>query len=294
MSQQKNLYLFNRARIQDPAAGDPACLAFEQRWITRQLEAIAAEEYPADLPALKDKLAQLIAAEQADVPDSVNYVEHHMNREEFRILVQEFSVDGLTEAQSFYYVLPRLTLEAQMPMLRIMIDEFGSGNLKRAHTSLYIALLQELGMPVDLDFYINRIDSDSFAFVNQFFWLSLRADDASYFAGAITYLETAIPGFFECYTRACKRLGIQAHHYYSEHQHIDIFHAREGQRLLQAMQATQTLDPRKAWAGIRLASDITAAAFENAVRKARKLQALPFDPAATAADATPARQRGAA
>jgi hypothetical protein len=35
------------------------------------------------------------------------------------------------------------------------------------------------------------------------------------------------------------------------------------------MQATQTLDPNKAWLGARLASVITGAAFEAAVAKAR-------------------------
>lgn len=276
MATQKQLYQFNRSRIQNPAGGDPRCLDFEQQWIKQHLHSIEQGPLPDDLAALKQQLAELVEAEANTPLESVDYVSAQMNLEEFRILVQEFSVDGLTEAQSFYYVLPRLTLAAQMPMLRIMIDEFGSGNLRRAHTTLYIALLKELDMPQDLDFYLQRIDEDSFAFVNQFFWLALRADDPSYFAGAITYLETAIPYFFECYTRACMRLGIQAHHYYSEHQHIDIFHAQEGQRLLQAMQATHSLNPAKAWAGVRLASEITALAFENAVRKARELKRLDF------------------
>lgn len=75
--------------------------------------------------------------------------------------------------------------------------------------------------------------------------------------------------FFECYVQACTRLAIAAHAYYSEHQHIDEFHAIEGHNVLRAMQATGTLDAGKAWAGAQLASAITAAAFEAAVAKAR-------------------------
>jgi len=270
MSDQKQLYLFNRARLQDPEAGSPTLLAFERQWIADYLAAVPPSELPADLPAMRQQLTRLIEDEQREMPDSARYVAEGMTLDEFRILIQEFTVDGLTEAQSFYYVLPRLTLEAQMPMLRIMIDEFGSGNLKRAHTSLYVTLLRELDMPTELEFYYERIEPECFAFVNLFFWLSIRADDPSYFAGAITYLETSIPGFFECYVQACKRLGVESHHYYSEHQHIDKFHAIEGHNMLRAMQATRTLDPGKAWLGVRLASAITGTAFEAAVAKARR------------------------
>lgn len=278
MPDQKQLYQFNRARLQDPEADSPAALQFERQWIAGRLAAMSSHGLPQDLAELRQQLAQMIEGEQRELPDSARYVAEQMSLDEFRILVQEFSVDGLTEAQVFYYVLPRLTLEAQMPMLRIMIDEFGSGNLKRAHTSLYVNLLRELDMPTDVGFYCERIEPACFAFVNLFFWLCIRADDPSYFAGAITYLETSIPVFFECYVQACKRLGIQAHAYYSEHQHIDAFHAIEGQNLLRAMQATRSLDPVKAWRGAQLASTITGEAFEAAVAKARQYRGATATP----------------
>jgi hypothetical protein len=272
MSDQRQLYLFNRARLRDPEASAPELLEFERRWIASHLAQIVPHGVPRDLAELRAQLARMIEDEQREIPDSARYVAEHMAIDEFRVLVQEFAVDGLTEAQVFYYVLPRLSLEAQMPMLRIMIDEFGSGNLKRAHTSLYVTLLSELGMPTDPAFYFDRIEPECLAFVNLFFWLSIRASDPSYFAGAITYLETTIPAFFDCYVRACHRLDVQAHAYYSEHQHIDAFHAIEGQNMLRAMQATRSLDPGKAWAGARLASTITGSAFEAAVAKARSAE----------------------
>jgi hypothetical protein len=273
MFDHRRLYLFNRARLRDPQVRSPALLAFERRWIADQLASFlphgAPHAAPRDPAELRRRLAQRIEDEQREAPASARYVAEQMTRDEFRILVQEFAIDGLTEAQVFYYVLPRLALEAQMPLLRILIDEFGSGNLKRAHTSLYVNLLRELQMPIDLEFYCDRIEPACFAFVNLFFWLCIRADDPSYFAGAITYLETSIPVFFACYVQACKRLALAGHAYYSEHQHIDAFHALEGHNLLRAMHATGTLDAGKAWTGVQLASAITSAAFEAAVAKAR-------------------------
>ncbi|QHF44068.1 hypothetical protein PspS35_09750 [Pseudomonas sp. S35] len=266
---QLNLYLTNRARLQAPWSQRGAIDAFERDWIAQRMSELGELSPPGSLAELKAAMKAQIEAEQQAPHDSETYVANHMPLGEFRTLVQEFAVDGLTEAQVFYYVLPRLPLEAQMPLLRIMIDEFGSGNIKRAHTTLYIKLLHELGMPTALAHYQECIGPSSFEFVNLFFWLALRADDASYFAGALTHLETVIPSFFECYAVACQRLNIQAHAYYTEHQHIDGFHAIEGQRLLTAMNATGVLDPAKAYCGALLASHITDRAFREAVAKAR-------------------------
>lgn len=268
---QARLYDFNRARLRDPNINLDHLISFEKSWMDAHLHRIHQHQAPSHLDGLLAYLGDLITQEGAHLPESSVYVASRMTREEFKVLVQEFAVDGLTEAQVFYFILPRLSLEAQMPMLRIMIDEFGSGNLRRAHTTLYIELLRELDMPLDVAHYCSSIESSSFEFVNLFFWLTLRADDPSYFAGAITYLESSIPSFFECYVQACQRLEIGSHAYYSEHQHIDVFHAMEGRRLLRAMNTGKTLNVAKAWAGIHLASRITSTAFEVAVSKARQL-----------------------
>lgn len=265
---QKALLRLNRARLQYPWEHDAELEMFEQRWIAGCIADCSREPLATTLSALKEALQKMITEERAAPDDAAEYVARRMKRDEFRVLVQEFAVDGLTEAQIFYCAMPRLPLAAQMPLLRILIDEFGSGNLRRAHTSLYLDLLRELEMPTLLSSYIEEVGPASDAFVNLFFWLTLRAEDPSYFAGALTYLETSIPSFFACYAAACERLGIASHAYYTEHQHIDGFHAMEGLRLLSAMHAEQALSPEKAHLGMRLASRITSAAFKAAVNKA--------------------------
>ena len=271
MITQKQLYHYNRAQIVHAKQHDQSYLDYEALWIGSALSSIDEtpdiESYNSLVSAIKD----FIAAESDAEASSSDFVAEDMNLEQFRVLVQEFALDGLTEAQIFYAIMPRLSLKAQLPMLRIMIDEFGSGSPARAHTSLYQKLLQELNMPVDESFYFDRIDSCSYAFVNMFYWLTLRADDPSYFVGALTYLESIIPVVFPCYVQACERLGLQQHHYYSEHCHIDSYHAKECFRILGAMHHTGTLDINKAWKGVRLASVITNQAFEQAVIKAQRL-----------------------
>ncbi|MCF4997212.1 iron-containing redox enzyme family protein [Pseudomonas syringae] len=268
---QRELFLANRACIQQLQPLNHRVAKFERDWIESTIAKTLTADGPGNLAELRQRLADLVELDRSEVPPSAMYVAENMTRDEFKILVQEFALDGLTEAQVFYHLMPRLSLAAQMPMLRMMIDEFGSGNLKRSHTTLYIDLLKELEMPTDLAFYIDANSSAGFSFPNMFCWLTMRADDPSYFAGVITYFETVVPFFFECYTAICDRLQIKAHAYYSEHVHIDVFHAIEGQRLLKAMDATGDLDTAKAWRGICMGREITNAAFDGAVDKARRL-----------------------
>lgn len=279
MLTQAHLYQHNqRALQQDITAFDAQYRQFESHWVQGVMEALQDTDNESGclntVQDLVDAIDELVQAEANSESAAVDYVAQSMKREEFRILVQEFALDGLTEAQAFYFIMPRLPLAAQLPMLRILIDEFGSANPKRMHTTLYLNLLRELAMPLDRLHYVERIADSSFAFVNQFYWLTLRAEDPSYFAGAITYLESVIPFFFPCYVDACKRLGIAAHHYYSEHCHIDHFHALEGKRLLLAMAQEQCLDLEKAWYGVRFSQQITLDAFEQAVHKARTQKEL--------------------
>nr|WP_019366149.1 iron-containing redox enzyme family protein [Pseudomonas luteola] len=275
-SLHKKLFLANRNLLKNNVPIDTALLSFERDWISNVISKTLTPQQPNDLPSLRLMLKQVIEYDEQNEPESSVYVANTMSRDEFKILVQEFAMDGLTEAQIFYYLMPKLSLEAQMPMLRMLIDEFGSGNLKRSHTTLYCNLLTELNMPIDLTYYIEENSDPSFEFVNMYLWLAMRAENPSYFAGVITYFETVIPFFFTCYTTACERLGIKAHHYYTEHVHIDVFHAIEGQRLLKAMSDSGELDASKAWQGVCLGREITNGAFEAAVDKARRLKAKSF------------------
>ena len=276
MLTQKQLYLYNIFQITQASEHEKTYLDYEKQWIFSGLKSIEDSSNPKSYKNLISAIADFVAAESDDVTESSIYVSKNISLDQFRVLVQEFAVDGLTEAQIFYSIMPRLSLTAQLPMLRILIDEFGSGNPKRTHSELYKNLLRELYMPADETFYYDKIDNLSYAFINMFYWLTLRADDPSYFIGALTYLESIIPAVFPCYVEACQRLGIQHHHYYSEHCHIDAYHAKECFRILKAMHQTNTLNISKTWKGLRLASLVTNQAFEQAVQKAKRLNGLDY------------------
>lgn len=269
-SPQRQLFHLNRAVI-DRAESFAKLLTFEREWIVplaRDLEAGSPSFHSrAELMTAFDKMLE---DEKNAPPESSLFLAQQATREQFRIVVQQFAVDGLTEAQSFFPIIGRLPIQAQMPMMRVFIDEFGCGNYDQTHSQLYRELLTELELPLDLDGYVPLANDESLAFVNIFYWLTQRASHPEYFIGALAYLENSIPYAFTCFADACRRLNISKHHYYTEHLHIDGFHAKETRATLRELEAAAGLNCTKAWVGMQLGSMLIGQAFEAAVAKAKQ------------------------
>jgi hypothetical protein len=189
-------------------------------------------------------------------------------REQLRLYVREFGADGLTEAQNFFPAIPRLPIKAQMAVMRVLIDEFGCGNLGQAHSFIYAQLLAELDLPTDLDSLVETTSEHTFAFINSFFWLAQRAPGPEYFLGGLAYLEASIPAAFTHLARACERLGIDGK-YYSEHVHIDEFHTEELRRAVRELEVARGLNPQWLWAGSLMVSDLLGIAVDSVVARMR-------------------------
>ena len=180
-----------------------------------------------------------------------------------------FAVDALTEAQSFLPAVARLPIEPRMPVLRVLIDEFGCGRIERAHSRLYTDLLQELDLPTDVESHLPATSSEALAFVNLFYWVAARADSPSWFLGALAHLEASIVEGFGCFVAGCERLGVRSDDYYREHVHIDAFHRREMRTALTLLDHSGELDHAAAWSGARMAGATFDNAFAVAVARAR-------------------------
>ncbi|HEX4939941.1 MAG TPA: iron-containing redox enzyme family protein, partial [Candidatus Kapabacteria bacterium] len=103
MTSQKHLYLHNRNRLRDVSSFDPDLRRFERLWIDHVLASDAsAMSAVTTCDQLLDRIDQRVQWEAQHETEESRYVREAMTRPEFRILVQEFALDGLTEAQSFY------------------------------------------------------------------------------------------------------------------------------------------------------------------------------------------------
>ncbi|MGW1073692.1 iron-containing redox enzyme family protein [Streptomyces sp. NPDC002537] len=267
-SDLKRLFIHNRSL---PDARTYAHIErIERAWIVARVAELEERIPPlAGRAEWLEALDGLLEKERAGTPAG-HYLAEKATREQMTYVVGEFAPDGLTEAQNFFPAVPRLPIRAQMAVMRVLIDEFGCGNLQQAHSQLYRDLLAELGLPLELDAYLDRTSDETYAFLDAFYWLTQRAPHLEYFLGALAYLEASIPSAFTVQARACERLGIVHGRYYTEHLHIDTFHRQEMQVAIREYEAVHGLDPTRLWVGALLLSELIGTAFETAVERARE------------------------
>ncbi|MCX5199578.1 iron-containing redox enzyme family protein [Streptomyces sp. NBC_00249] len=246
-----------------------AMVGHEERWIVP-----LARDHEASAPAfasaheLLDALKDFLAAEEAELSDNHRFLANEAGPAQFRSLVAEFALDGLTESESLLPVVPRLPYRSGMAVFRVLIDELGCGNDEKSHSQLYRDLLDELGMSTDPDSYLDATPPEIYAYVNMFHWLASRAPSPQYFLGAYAYFESSVLYGFQSFARAAKRLGISKDAYYTEHLYIDAYHSTH---MKTAIRSLEEPDLAKIWAGVRLASDIVGTATESAITRARRV-----------------------
>jgi len=264
---QKNLFLKNRHALE--ASHEAALAEYETAWIEGLLSPFhGGATSVMSFGAFQNQLDRNLAAAAAADSPGARFLAQEANHSQFKLLVEQFAVDGLTEAQSFLAIVPRLPLTVQMPIMRILIDEFGCGNIDFMHSRLYQNILLELGSSIELADFIADTAEEVYEFVNIFHWMTKRAAQVEYFLGALAWFEAVVPTFFNPYMDACMRLGIKQHAYYSEHIHIDFYHARSALVALRELEKHQSVDYRLAWLGVQAVEDVTNRAFDAAVARA--------------------------
>ena len=269
-SDLKKLFIYNRSV---PNAETYAkILELENKWIIpRVAEVEASAPRFSSRAEFTQALKQLLKQEENSPSEPDLYMAEQMTLDQFKVVISEFAVDGLTESQSLLPIVPRLPHKASMAVFRVLIDEFGCGNVEQAHSQLYRDLLTSLGMPTDLHVYVEKASDEIFAYVNLFYWLTQRAPKPEYFLGAYSYFESSVPYAFQSFVAASKRLGLSESRYYTEHVYIDTFHSQMMQTALRELDNEWGADFTKAWVGVELTSKIVAEATEAAINKARNV-----------------------
>lgn len=255
-----------------PGPAAPA-LEFEAKWISSLLADVEAAEQAREpvrtLADFKARLTTQLTEDGGTSSGEAEFISQSATREQFQVILREYALDGLTEAEAMFAIIPRLDPSSQSPVMRILIDEFGCGNPAKVHSHLYRELLTELELPTRLEPHLEQGRCEqSYAFVNVYHWLTKRAVSVDYYLGALAYTERVIPDSFQCYVQACERLGIRHHEYFSEHVHIDAYHARDAFLALQRRAQAVGVDFHHAWLGVQLARRAGNEAFSAIVRKA--------------------------
>jgi pyrroloquinoline quinone (PQQ) biosynthesis protein C len=243
----------------------------EARWVRREFARGKPGHPPASFAEFLRRLDGAVRA-VARPGAEAEFLAGGVSLGQFRGVVAEYAPDGLTEASAMCHALPRLPARAQMPLARILIDEYGCGNLGRAHSQLYRRLLEELGMDTRLEAYLGTATTASLAAVNIWHWMARRAPAVELYLGALAYVEAAIPAAFRPFAAACARLGVAQHGYFTEHIHIDTYHANDARRILAALGRARPVEHGQAWAGVTLARRLARRAFRTAMARSREGQ----------------------
>lgn len=264
---QRDLFKYN-IRFDHTPAELQHLRDIETPWVEGLLERVNADGDKAEtFEDFREKMNAIIEEEGTNPPPSCLYLANEADYESFKFIVEQFAIDALTEAKSFLPILGHVPVQAQMPLMRVFIDEFGCGNLSQMHTNLYMKLLTELGMSTNLYEYIDITVEEVFAFSNIFHWTTKRAPSPEFFLGGLAWFEAVVPTFFSHYTKACDRLGIENHHYFSEHVHIDPYHAHSALKAIQetARHREGGIDYDRVWQGTKLLATVTGEAFDKVV-----------------------------
>jgi hypothetical protein len=102
--------------------------------------------------------------------------------------------------------------------------------------------------------------------------MARRAPAIELYLGALAYVEAAIPAAFRPFAAACTRLGITQHAYFTEHIHIDAYHANDARKILAQLGRAQVVEYGQAWAGVNLARRLAHRAFRTAINLAQEVQ----------------------
>src|SRR5262249_36828563 len=164
---QRDLFLANRTPLSPRSYEE--LISYEIAWIDKLLaplmdQSVAVESFDRFRGLLKD----LIQKDADSPPPSCAFLAQEMTLEQFKELVEQFAVDGLRDAHALPVISPRLPLRGSMAIQWILTDDFVCGALEQMHTLLYCLLLEELGSPLDLDYFVEFSLNHVFEFVNFF------------------------------------------------------------------------------------------------------------------------------
>jgi hypothetical protein len=138
------------------------------------------------------------------------YFRNHVNEAGYRRLLAIASLDGLVEASQLSRTLGGVSNDIHAVMTRLLVEEYGGGRINRKHSTFFTAMLSELNMPVEPEYYLDLVPWEVLAAINHSFLLSERKRFYLRYVGGLLYTEISVPAAFDNYRAAAERLGMSA------------------------------------------------------------------------------------
>jgi hypothetical protein len=198
-----------------------------QSWEATQLD--STEIAKMDLAAVKQAL-QVRAELDLDPPLSPakQYLRAEMTLEGYRTLLAIASLDGLVEGSRLSRILGGACNEIQATLIRVLLEEYGSGKLSRKHSTFFAQMMAELGLNTQPEGYFDLVPWQVLASINHNFLLTECKRHFLRYNGGLTYFEIAGPSIYTDYLMAARRLQLSdaAMGYWELHIREDERHGR--------------------------------------------------------------------
>ena len=197
---------------------------FWQKWELAQFDIEALKRLDVK-QALSDR-----AAYDVDPPLNENsrYIREEMSAAGYRHLLAIASFDGLVEASRLSRILGGAANEVQCTLVRVLLEEYGSGKLTRKHSTFFAKMLAELGLNTKPEGYFDIVPWEVLASINHNFLLTECKRYFLRYNGGLAYFEVVGPSIYKNYLAAAQRLGLSdaAMGYWELHIREDERHGR--------------------------------------------------------------------
>lgn len=170
------------------------------------------------------RLRALVAADEG--PSVSLYLRRHGTHEEFREFLIHRSAYQLKEADPHAWAIPRLAGAAKTALVEILADEYGGGDPRWLHASLFAESMAALGLDPRAGAYLDRQPGVTLAWVNLMSMFGLHRRLRGAIVGHLAAFEmtSCIPN--GRYAEGLRRLGHgeEATRYFDEHVQADAVH----------------------------------------------------------------------
>lgn len=152
-----------------------------------------------------EELRNLASSE--DGPSLSEFVESRASEEQFGELCIHRSGWQLKEADPHTWAVMRLTGRAKAALAGLQFDEYGAGEPRDVHSTLFAESMRSLGLDDTYGAYVGRMPAITLATVNLVSLLGLHRRLRAALVGHLALFETTSVGPMAHYSRALARLG---------------------------------------------------------------------------------------
>lgn len=195
-----------------------------QAWELTQLDVEALKQLDVREALLERGAADLDPPLSAEA----RFIREEMSREGYRHLLAIASFDGLVEASRLSRILGGAANEVQCTLVRVLLEEYGSGKLSRKHSTFFARMMEEMDLNTEPEGYFDIVPWEILASINHNFLLTERKRHFLRYNGGLTYFEIVGPSIYRNYLTAAQRLGLSegAAGYWELHIREDERHGR--------------------------------------------------------------------